>query len=161
MTTEEVEELITIPMEETLKATPEVATIRSKTVMALSSIVLIFKHGTDIVHARQLVQERPAGGDQAADRAAPVMLQPLSSTSRVMKIGPSSKEMSMLDLSMTAYWKINFRLMRVPGVANIAMWGERLKQLQVQVDPADAAARGDAERGRGDRRGSVGFRAAA
>ena len=137
MTTREVEELITIPMEETLKATPEIDTIRSKTVMAMSSIVLIFKQGTDIVHARQLVQERL---QLAAIRlpvgiGPPVMLQPLSSTSRVMKIGLSSKEVSMLDLSMTAYWKINFRLMRVPGVANIAMWGERLKQLQVQVDP--------------------------
>lgn len=52
-----------------------------------------------------------------------------------MKIGLSSKEMSLLDLSMTAYWKIRFRLLRVPGVANVAIWGERLKQLQVQVDP--------------------------
>ena len=36
---------------------------------------------------------------------------------------------------MTAYWKIRFRLLRVPGVANVAMWGERLKQLQIQIDP--------------------------
>ena len=93
MTTQEVEELITVPMEETLKATPEIDTIRSKTVMAMSSIVLIFKQGTDIVHARQLVQERL---QLAATRlpvgiGPPVMLQPLSSTSRVMKIGLSSK----------------------------------------------------------------------
>ncbi|TIR81373.1 MAG: efflux RND transporter permease subunit, partial [Mesorhizobium sp.] len=66
----------------------------------------------------------------------PVMLQPLSSTSRTMKIGLSSKELTQLDLSMTAYWKIRFRLLRVPGVANVAMWGEKLKQLQIQVDPA-------------------------
>src|ERR671912_584201 len=137
MTTQEVEELITIPMEEILKATPEVATVRSKTVMSLSSIVLIFKHGTDILRARQLVQERLA---LASTRlpvgiGPPVMLQPLSSTSRTMKIGIESKDMSLLDLSMTTYWKINFRLLRVPGVANIAMWGERLKQMQVQVDP--------------------------
>ena len=70
MTTEEVEEPITIPMEETLKATPEVATIRSKTVMSLSSIVLIFKHGTDIVHARQLVQER-SSSRRPSCRSAP------------------------------------------------------------------------------------------
>src|SRR3954471_13219299 len=114
MTSQEVEELITVPMEETLKATPEIDTIRSKTVMAMSSIVLIFKQGTDIVHARQLVQERLqlAAIRLPAGVGPPVMLQPLSSTSRVMKIGLSSKELSMLDLSMTAYWKINFRLMR-------------------------------------------------
>ena len=137
MSTAEVEELITTPMEETLKGIPGLDVLRSKTVMAMSSIVLIFKRGTDLLAARQLVQERL---DLAASRmpigaSPPVMLQPLSATSRVMKIGLSSTSMSMLDLSMTAYWKIRFHLLRVKGVANVAMWGERLKQLQIQVDP--------------------------
>jgi CzcA family heavy metal efflux pump len=144
MSTGEVEELVTIPMEEALRGTPELEVIRSKTVMALSSIVLIFKRGTELMHARQLVQERlqlavsrlPAGVGPS------VMLPPLSSTSRVMKIGISSKEMSLLDLSMIAYWKIRWRLLRVPGVANVAIWGERLKQLQIQVDPERMQARG-------------------
>ena len=65
----------------------------------------------------------------------PVMLQPLSSTSRVMKIGISSKTYDMMDLSMIAYWTIKFRLMSVPGVANIPIWGDRIKSLQVQADP--------------------------
>src|SRR3989304_4339293 len=52
-----------------------------------------------------------------------------------MKIGLTAKDMSLLDLSMTAYWTIRFRLMRVPGVANVAMGGERIKALVVQVDP--------------------------
>src|SRR5262249_22800940 len=65
----------------------------------------------------------------------PVMLQPLSSTSRVMKIGLSSKVYDLLDLSMIAYWTIKFRLLSVPGVANVPIWGERIKSLQVQVDP--------------------------
>jgi CzcA family heavy metal efflux pump len=63
------------------------------------------------------------------------MLPPLSSTSRVMKIGLSSDVYSLDDLSMIAYWTMRFRLMEVPGVANVAIWGERFKQLQVQVDP--------------------------
>ena len=136
MNTAEVEELITIPMEELLKGTPGVDVVRSKSVMAMSSIVLIFKRGTDILHARQLVQERLqlAGSRLMVGIGPPVMLQPLSATSRVMKIGISSKEMSLLDLSMTTYWKIRFRLLRVPGVANVPIWGERLKQLQIQVD---------------------------
>src|SRR4029077_13616276 len=67
--------------------------------------------------------------------APPVMLPPLSASRRVMMIGLSSDTMSLRDLSMTAYWKIDERLLRVPGVANIAIWGERLKMLQVQVDP--------------------------
>lgn len=138
MSTAEVEELITIPLEDALRGTPELDVIRSKTVMSLSSIVMIFKRGTDIMHARQLVQERLqlASARLPFGSSPPVMLQPLSSTSRTMKIGLSSKELTPLDLSMTAYWKIRFRLLRVPGVANVAMWGEKLKQLQIQVDPA-------------------------
>jgi len=137
MSTPEVEQLITVPIEEALRGTPEVEVMRSKTVSALSSVVLIFKRGTDIMRARQLVEER----FQQAQARLPVgvgpavMLQPLSSTSRVMKIGLTSKTMSMLDLSMTTYWKIRWRLLRVPGVANVPIWGERLKQLQVQIDP--------------------------
>jgi len=137
MSTSEVEELITIPMEELLRGTPELDVIRSRSVNALSQIVLLFKRGTDILHARQLVQERLklAGDRLPAGLGPPVMLQPLSATSRVMKIGLSSKEMSLLDLSMTTYWKIRWRLLRVPGVANVPIWGERLKQLQIQIDP--------------------------
>ena len=67
--------------------------------------------------------------------APPVMLQPLSSTSRVMKIGMSSTDRSLIEMSMIAYWTIRARLLRVPGVANVAIWGERLQMLQVQVDP--------------------------
>ena len=52
-----------------------------------------------------------------------------------MMIGLSSDTLSLHDLSMLAYWKIDERLLRVPGVANVAIWGERLKMLQVQVDP--------------------------
>jgi CzcA family heavy metal efflux pump len=137
MSTTEVEELVTIPMEELLRGTPELDVIRSRSVNALSQIVLLFKRGTDVLHARQLVQERLAlaGARLPTGVGPPVMLQPLSATSRTMKIGLSSKEMSLLDLSMTAYWKVRFRLLRVPGVANVAIWGERLKQLQVQLEP--------------------------
>ena len=65
----------------------------------------------------------------------PVMLQPLSSTSRVMKIGLTSDEVSPTDLSVLAYWNIRARLLRVPGVANVPIWGERLPQRHVEVDP--------------------------
>ena len=51
------------------------------------------------------------------------MIQPLSATSRVMKIGLSSDTVSMIDMSMIAYWKIRARLLRVPGVANVADLG--------------------------------------
>ena len=138
MSTGEVEELITIPLEDALRGTPGMTVIRSKSVMSLSSIVMIFERGTDIMRARQLVGERVqlASARLPMGSSPPVILQPLSSTSRAMKIGLTSTELSMLDLSMTAYWKIRFRLLRVPGVANVAMWGEKLKQMQIQMDPA-------------------------
>ena len=74
----------------------------------------------------------------------PVMLQPYSSTSRVMKVGltPSSQELSLIDLSVLARWTIQPYLMGVEGVANVSIWGQRKRQLQVQVDPETLAANG-------------------
>ncbi|MDX1556735.1 MAG: efflux RND transporter permease subunit, partial [Xanthomonadales bacterium] len=57
-----------------------------------------------------------------------------------MKIGIRSDTMDIKDLSMIAYWKMKFRLMKVPGVANIPIWGEQIKLLQVSVDPVRMAA---------------------
>lgn len=137
MTSSEVEELITIPMEDQMRGVPGVDYVRSSSVNGLSQVVLIFKLGTDLMTARQRVQERVklAIAELPQSSGMPVILQPLSSTSRVMKIGLSSKAYDMMDLSMIAYWKIRFRLMSVPGVANIPIWGERIKSLQVQADP--------------------------
>src|SRR5438094_369060 len=137
MTASEVEELITGPMEEQLRGTPELDVLRSKSVVGLSAIRLIFKMGTDVLHARQLVQERLELAARVLPRSAgaPIMLQPLSATSRAMKIGITSKEHSLMDLSMIAYWTIKFRLLQVPGVANVPIWGERIKLLAVLVDP--------------------------
>ena len=82
----------------------------------------------------------------------PQMLQPLSSTSRVMMVGLSSKTLSLIDLSVLARWTIRPRLMGVPGVANVSIWGQRERQLQVQVDPAAAAGRAASRSTRSSRR---------
>src|SRR5258708_12499437 len=63
------------------------------------------------------------------------LFRSLSATSRVMQIGLSSNKYSQTDLAMIAYWTIRWRLMGVPGVASVVLWGDRFKQLQVQVDP--------------------------
>ena len=52
-----------------------------------------------------------------------------------MKIGCPPETRSLIEMSMISYWNIRARLLRVPGVANVAIWGERLQMLQVQVDP--------------------------
>ena len=133
----EVESLVTIPMEQALNGIADLDVMRSKSAAQLSYVELIFKLGTNQLHARQLVQERMATIQNTLPTwaAPPVIMQPLSATSRVMKIGMSSKTMPLEDMSMTAFWKIRARLLRVPGVANVAMWGERIKAYQVLVDP--------------------------
>ena len=137
LTATEVEELVTVPLEQSLQGLEDVETIRSKSVPQLSSIQLLFERGTDVLHARQQVQERVTTVTPTLPTwsSPPVMIQPLSSTSRVMKIGLSSDSVSLMDMSMTAYWKIRARLLQVPGVANVPIWGERIKMLQIQVDP--------------------------
>jgi CzcA family heavy metal efflux pump len=137
LTAEEVESLVTVPLEQALQGVPGVEEIRSKSVPQLSDIRLLFERGTDLLHARQVVQERIESVTPTLPSwsSPPFMIQPLSSTSRVMKIGLSSDELSLIDMSLVAYWKIRARLLRVPGVANVPIWGERLHQYHVQVDP--------------------------
>lgn len=137
LSTEEVESLITIPLENALNGIPGVDLMRSKSVLGLSSVVLLFKDGTDIDHVRQIVQERVAleARKLPAIAAAPVILQPLSSLSRVLKITLASPTLSQMELSELATWTIRPRLMGVQGVANVAIWGQRHKEFQVLVDP--------------------------
>jgi Cu/Ag efflux pump CusA len=133
----EVEQLITVPLEQDLlDGVAFLDTIHSESVSGLSRIEMVFEPGTDLAHARQVVNERltQAHGLPQVSQP-PQMLQPASSTNRVMMIGLSSDRVSMLDLSVLARWTIRPRLMGVPGVANVAVWGLRDKQIQVQVDP--------------------------
>jgi CzcA family heavy metal efflux pump len=133
----EVEQLITVPLEvDLLNGVAWLDKIRSESLPGLSSIFLLFEPGTDLIRARQMVSERlnqPAALPNVG--TPPVMLPPLSSTSRTMMVGLSSKKMSLIDVGVLARWTIKPRLMAVPGVANVAIWGHRERQLQVQVDP--------------------------
>ncbi|HEX7171849.1 MAG TPA: efflux RND transporter permease subunit, partial [Candidatus Limnocylindria bacterium] len=140
----EVESLVTVPLEQALAGVEGLDVMRSKSVRDLSSIELIFQRGGDLLESRQLVAERIAAvtPSLATWASPPVIMQPLSATSRVMKIGLTSSEHSLIDMSMTSYWSIRSRLLSVPGVANIAIWGERLRMLQIQVEP-EAMARAD------------------
>jgi Cu/Ag efflux pump CusA len=133
----EVEQLITVPLErDLLNGVAWLDQIRSESLPGLSSIDLIFKRGTDLEKARQLVLENLSTTRGVPNFGnPPVMIQPLSSTSRVMMIGLTAKDLSLVDMSILARWKIKPKLMGLPGVANVAIWGQRDRQLQVQVDP--------------------------
>ncbi|GDX92490.1 cation transporter [Planctomycetia bacterium] len=144
VSTEEVESLISVPLENSLTGIPFVDTIRSKSVLGLSSVRLIFQPGTDLITARQLVQERLtlAASRLPAVARQPVILPPLSSLSRAMKIGLTSNVLNQMDLTVLCKWTIRPRLMAVSGVANVAIWGEYDRQFQVVVDPDHLRAHG-------------------
>ncbi len=144
LSTDEVENLITVPLENALNGTAWLRTIRSKSVQGLSSIVMLFNEGTDLLKARQIVQERLAieAARLPALARPPIMLSPLSSLSRILKIGVSSPTLSQMDLTTLAKWTIRPKLMAIPGVANVAIWGQRDRQLQILVDPAVLRAHG-------------------
>jgi len=133
----EMEALITVPLEaDLLNGVAWLDQIYSETVTGLSSILLVFEPGTDPIQARQMVQERLTETFALPNVSSPpTMLQPLSTTNRVMIVGLSSQELSLIEMSVLARWNIKPRLMGVPGVANVAIWGQRDWQLQVQVDP--------------------------
>ncbi len=140
----EVESLITVPTEaDLLNGVAWLEQIYSESVTGMSSILLVFEPGTDPIRARQMVAERLTQAHALPNVSKPpVMLQPLSSSNRVMMVGLSSDELSLIELGVLARWTIRPRLMGVPGVANVAVWGQRERQLQVQVDPAQLQAKG-------------------
>src|SRR4051794_2762264 len=113
----EVEQLITVPMEQDLlNGIKDVETIRSHSVPGLSSIDLVFARGTSLLSDRQLVQERLTQAYVLPNVAKPPqMLQPVSSTNRVMVMGlRAPPRMSQIDLSVLARWTIRPRLMGIP-----------------------------------------------
>jgi len=138
LSAKEMEQMITVPMEQDLLAgVAWLDVIHSETVPGLSSILIYFEPGTDLYKARQMVAERLAQSAVGLPNVSkpPTMIQPLSSTSRFMIVGLSSKKLSLIEMSVLARWTIAPRLMGVPGVANVAIWGQRDRQLQVLVDP--------------------------
>jgi Cu/Ag efflux pump CusA len=144
LSADEVEAMITVPLEaDMLNGVSWVEEIRSESIPGLSSIVLFFEPGVDVLDARQLVQERLIEVyTLPAVSTPPTMLQPVSSSGRFMKVGLTSDDHSLIDLSVLARWTIVPRLMGVPGVANVSIWGQRRRQLQVQVEPEQLRSEG-------------------
>ncbi len=144
LSAQEVEAMITTPLEaDMLNGTPWAEKIHSVSLPGLSSIRLMFEKGTDVMRARQVAQERlieifalPQVSNQFT------MINPVSSAARVLQIGLSSDQLSLIEMSVLARWTVMPRLMGLPGVANVSIWGERQRQLQVQVDPERLRAEG-------------------
>ena len=141
----EVEALITAPLEaDLLNGVPWLRSIESESMAGVSTIRMSFNPGTDLMSARHMVQERlvqaPTGLPNVS--SPPVLLQPVSSAHRIMNIGFSSSAVSLIDMTVQAHWTVVPRLVGVPGVANVAIWGRRDRQMQVQVTPETLNQRG-------------------
>ena len=149
LSAEEVEQLITVPLEaDLLQGVAFLDEIHSESVAGLSSIVMFFEQGTDIFRARQVVAERLTQAHALPHVSRPPqMLQPLSSSSRLLMFSMASTDVSLIDMSILAKWTVKPRLVGVPGVANVAIFGMRERQLQVLVDPERMRSEGVGLRG--------------
>ncbi len=140
----EVEELVTVPLEKNLfEGIMGVTDETSDSIPGMSNIELHFAPGTDLYHARQLVQERLSSAFVLPNVSTPpTMIQPVSTTSDVMLVGLTSKSTSLIDMSVLSRWTIVPKLLGIDGVANVSTYGQSDRQLQVLVNPAKMAAKG-------------------
>lgn len=140
----EVEQLITVPLEaDLLIGLPWLRSVESESITGASVIDLLFEPGTDLMRARQMVNERMTQSRALPNVSGPpTLLQPIATASRIMNVGLTSKSVSLIDMSVQAQWTILPRLMGIPGVANVSIWGQRNRQVQVQVDPTKLHSKG-------------------
>ena len=131
---EEVERLITIPLENELNGIANVTFLRSDTLFGLSNIRVLFADGTDDYWARQQVQERLAGAELPSD--AKPQLGPLSGViGEIFRYTLESKTLPLYEVKAIQDWVLEREFKKVPGVADVVSWGGGTKQYQVVVDP--------------------------
>jgi len=134
---EQVATLVTQPIENTLSGTLGLQTMRSRSIQGLSVITLTFHSGTDIYRDRQIVAERlnAVAGQLPFGVRAP-FLTPLTSAMGVVQVlGLTSDTRSLMTLRTLADWLLKPQLLSIPGVANVAIYGGQVRELQIQVEP--------------------------
>lgn len=134
---EDVEALITFPIESAVNGTPGVDAVRSSSSVGLSTIIIVFNWGTNIYTARQLVTERI---QSVQDRfppgtKPPVMLPVTSAVGWMVKYSLTSNKLSPMELRTISDWQIRPRILAIGGVASVVSIGGEVKQYQVLVDP--------------------------
>ncbi|MDB6065439.1 MAG: heavy metal efflux pump, cobalt-zinc-cadmium [Pedosphaera sp.] len=144
LSSEQVEVLVTRPIENLINGLGNMESLRSESIGGLSAITVIFKEGTDIRTARQMLAERLSelSGELPAGVKSPKMSPLMSSTMDLLKIGLISEKLSPMELRTFADWTLKPRLLSVPGVAHCIIFGGEVRQLQIQVRPERLMAYG-------------------
>ncbi len=135
---EEVETLVTVPLESALMGVAGVTRLRSTSDVALSLVFVEFDWGTDIYRARQFVQERlQSASGSLPDDVLPYMTPVASLMGEIMLVGMRSTDGAVepRDLRTIADWTVRRRLQSIPGIAEVLGMGGGVKQVQVQPDP--------------------------
>jgi CzcA family heavy metal efflux pump len=134
---EDVESLITFPVESAVNGTPGVEKVRSQSSVGLSTVIIVFRWGSDVYVARQLVNERIQSVRERfpAGTHAPVMLPVTSTVGWMIKYSLESDTKSPMDLRTISDWQIRPRILALGGVASVVSMGGDVKQYQVLLDP--------------------------
>ena len=137
MAPEEVERLVSFPIETAVNGATDVRRVRSSSTTGFSVVWIEFDWGTDIYRARQIVTEKlSALGDALPDNVGQPILGPQSSImGEVLTIGLTADSTSLLDLRTIADWTIRPRLLSVGGVAQVTVIGGDIKEYQILFDP--------------------------
>lgn len=134
---EQVELLVTQPIENAINGVTGIDSLRSNSIQGLSVITVVFHVGDSVYLERQLVGERLSvlAGLLPSGVKAPIMTPLTSSTSSVLVVGLTSDRQSLMQLRTTADWTIRPRLLAAPGVASVSVFGGEVRQIQVQFHP--------------------------
>ena len=134
---EQVEMLVTTPVEAAVSGLGQLTALRSESIQGLSVVTVVFEEGTDVYHDRQLLAERLAGLSSRLPLGvhAPTMSALTSSTMDLLKIGLVSDRLSPMALRTFADWTLRPRLLAISGVAQVTVFGGEVRQLQIQVQP--------------------------
>ncbi len=141
MAPEEVEALVTYPIESAINGATGVRRVRSHSTFAISTVYVEFDWGTDIYRARQVVNEKLQLVSASLPKEVVPVLTPISSImGEIMYIGLRSDKMPIMDVKETADFVVRKRLLSVPGVSQVVSIGGEAKQYQVQIDPHKLSA---------------------
>jgi CzcA family heavy metal efflux pump len=134
---EQVEVLVTKPIEDAINGVEGIAAVRSQSIQGLSVITAVLAEREDIYRARQSVAERlgEAAGRLPATVAPPVLTPLTSSSSTVLVVGVTSERRSLMEQRTFVDWILRPRLLATPGVSKVAVFGGEVRQLQIQLDP--------------------------